>query len=94
MIVVGLLIAAGAASVSALLIVDNSSAPAATVFTPHVLGHALPQSTPVNAFCAGMAVALVFCLGVWMIADGAIARHRRRSDDPADEFLPGEWINR
>lgn len=90
MIVLGLLILGGASSVCGLLIASNlSTAPS---YTPHVLGHTLPTVTAVDIFAAGIGLALLVCLGVWIIAAGLIERHRRAvGDTPVDEFLPGSW---
>jgi hypothetical protein len=90
MIIVGFLLLGAAATVSGLLIADNLST--GPIFTPHLLGHSLPSLNAVGVFSAGLGLALLFCLGVWMIAAAVIDRHRGvRFDEPVDDFLPGQW---
>jgi hypothetical protein len=90
MIIVGFLLLGAAATVSGLLIADNLST--GPIFTPQLLGHSLPSLNAVGVFCAGLGLALLFCLGVWMIAAAVIDRHRGvRFDEPVDDFLPGQW---
>lgn len=90
MIIVGFLLLSGAATVSGLLIADNLST--GPIFTPEFLGRSLPSLNAVGVFCAGLGLALLFCFGVWMIAAAVIDRHRGvRSDEPVDDFIPGQW---
>lgn len=90
MIMLGILLMAGTATICGLLIADNLSA--APLITPRLLGHALPSMTAVAVFCAGVSLTLVFCLGVWLIRARLIEKHRQPSwTDPVEEFLPGQW---
>jgi hypothetical protein len=89
-IVLGTLLVAGAGAVCGLLIADNLSA--AAVYTPHLLGHALPSLNATGLFCAGLALGLLFCIGIWFIAAAVIDKRRDpRWDEPAEDFLPGQW---
>ena len=90
MIVLGIFVMGGAATLGGLLIADNLSA--APAFTPQLLGHTLPSVSAVDVFVAGLTLAFLICLGLWMIAAGTIERHRRvDSAAPVDELLPGNW---
>jgi hypothetical protein len=89
-IVLGMLAMGCAGTLCALLISDNLSA--APTYTPRLLGHSLPSVNAVIVFSAGLTLALLFCLGAWMVAAGVIERHRSaRGMAPVDEFLPGQW---
>lgn len=90
MIVLGFFVMGGAATLCGLLIADNLSAPG--VYAPQLLGHALPSVTALDAFAAGLTLAFLISLGLWMTAAGIIERHRRADcSAPVDEFLPGQW---
>lgn len=90
MILLGLFLLGGVASLAGLLIASNLSA--TTTSSLRLLGHTLPAVTAVDIFTAGMCMALLMCLGVWITATGVIERRRRiRDETPADEFLPGSW---
>ena len=90
MILLGLLLSGGAVALSGLFIADNlSTAPS---YTPRLLGHTLPSVSAVDIFAAGLGLALLLCLGGWIMVAGVIERHRRaQGDTPVDEFLPGSW---
>jgi hypothetical protein len=90
MIFAGILLMAGTATVCGLLIADNLSG--APSITPHLLGHALPSVNAAAVFCAGLSLALAFCLGAWLIAARVRRKHRDPEwSDPIDDFLPGQW---
>jgi hypothetical protein len=89
-IILGFILMAGAGTVAGLLIADNHSR--TPIYTPQLVGHVLPSVSAIAIFCAGIGLALLFCLGVWAAAGGLADRRRAdRSNDPVDDFLPGEW---
>lgn len=89
-IALGMFTMGGAGALCGLLIADNLSATPA--YTPRLLGHSLPSVSAVTLFSAGLTLAFLFCLGIWMVAAGVMERHRNtRGMAPVDEFLPGQW---
>ncbi|WP_225094695.1 hypothetical protein [Streptomyces sp. CoH27] len=74
MLFLGLLLIAGTAAFTALAISDNLSGGAGQ--TVSVLGHDIATLGPLALFCSGLALALIFCLGMAMTA-GGVAHHRR-----------------
>ncbi|MCW2875667.1 hypothetical protein [Actinacidiphila oryziradicis] len=87
MLILGLLLLAATGSFVGLLISDNLSG--GPDYTPTVLGNTVTTMNSLAIFCAGLALALLFCLGLAMMA-GSAARHRRRralrvNDTPVDE---------
>jgi ABC-type lipoprotein release transport system permease subunit len=89
-ILLGLFMMGGAASLCGLLIASNLSTTPS--YTPQLLGHTLPSVSAVDIFAAGVVMALVLCLGAWIIAARVSGRRRRvRYDTPGEEFLPGLW---
>ena len=72
MLILGLLLVVVSAAGTALVISYNSSGgPEQTIV---MFGRDWLSVTPLQAFIAGLAVALVFCVGVWMI----VSTERRR----------------
>jgi hypothetical protein len=89
-IILGFLLMAGAGTATGLLIADNRSSMA--IYTPHLAGHTLPSTSAVVIFGAGVALAILFCLGAWAAVGGMVRRRRSgRSYDPVDGFVPGRW---
>ncbi|KOV61487.1 hypothetical protein [Streptomyces sp. MMG1121] len=79
MLFLGLLLIVATGAFTALAINDNlSGGPAHTV---SVLGHDIATLTPLGLFCSGLALALIFCLGVALMAGGT-AHHRHRNTRP------------
>nr|WP_232838895.1 hypothetical protein [Streptomyces triticisoli] len=73
MLLIGLLLLAATAAFTALLIAGNlSGGPEHTV---SVLGNDIARMNTLEAFSAGLALALIFCLGAALLA-GAATRHR------------------
>ncbi|MFD8395665.1 hypothetical protein ACFV2N_42385 [Streptomyces sp. NPDC059680] len=76
MLFLGLLLLAGTGAFTALAIVGNlSGGPDCTV---SVLGHDIASMNGLALFGSGLALALVFCLGLAMTAMGGTHRHRHR----------------
>jgi hypothetical protein len=78
MLILGLVLVVVSAAAGVLLIAYNhSGGPEQTVV---LFGRDLAHVTPTQAFIAGMVVALVFCLGVWMVASVSRRRAAIRAD--------------
>jgi hypothetical protein len=82
MLVLGLLLMAGAAAFAGLLIANNLSG--GPDYTVSLLGSEPFTISTLGAFLAGIALTLIFGLGMWMLLAGTVlARHRgkkRRRD--------------
>ena len=78
MLLLGLLLVGATAAFTGLVIADNDSG------SPHyavtVLGHHIATLNTLAAFLAGVALALVFCLGLAMMKGGSRRAVRRRTD--------------
>jgi hypothetical protein len=87
MLILGLLLLAAAGAFVGLLISDNLSG--GPDYTATVFGHTVATMNSLAIFCAGLALALLFCLGLAMMAGSAARRRRRRArrvnDTPAAE---------
>ncbi|MFB7084375.1 hypothetical protein [Streptomyces sp. NPDC056296] len=86
MLVLGLLLMAGAAAFAGLLIADNLSG--GPDYTVSLLGSDPFTISTLGAFLGGIALTLIFGLGMWMLLAGTVlARHRskkrRRDRDTA-----------
>jgi ABC-type nickel/cobalt efflux system permease component RcnA len=78
MLILGLLLVVVSAAGTALVISYNSSGgPEQTIV---LFGRDWVSVTPLQAFIAGLVAALVFCLGVWMIASTERRRRAVRSE--------------
>jgi hypothetical protein len=77
MLLVGLIIAAAAGAFAGLLITDNAAGgPQYTVTLP---GHHLVTLDMLQVFLYGIALAVVFCLGIAVMSRGAATMRRRRA---------------
>jgi hypothetical protein len=77
MLILGLLLLAGAGVFTGLVIADNTSG--GPEYDVSVLGHSIATMNSLEIFCAGLALALIFCLGIVMaMVGGASRRHRSR----------------
>ncbi|MEU6854048.1 hypothetical protein ABZ901_29490 [Actinacidiphila alni] len=77
MLILGLLLLAGAGVFTGLVIADNTSG--GPDYNVSVLGHSIATMNSLEIFCAGLALALIFCLGTAMaMAGGVSRRHRSR----------------
>ncbi|MEV5953145.1 hypothetical protein AB0M11_05055 [Streptomyces sp. NPDC051987] len=74
MLFLGLLLLAATVAFTALAIAGNLSG--GPGYTVSVLDHHIATLSPLAIFCAGLALALIFCLGVAVLTGGAV--HRRR----------------
>ncbi|CAL9663262.1 hypothetical protein [Streptomyces sp. enrichment culture] len=75
MLVLGLLLMAGAAAFAGLLIADNLSG--GPDYTVSLLGSEPFTISTLGAFLGGIALTLIFGLGMWMLLAGTVlARHR------------------
>jgi cytochrome bd-type quinol oxidase subunit 2 len=84
---VGVLLAGGAGAFIGLLIADNTSG--GPRYTPEIFGQSLPTLNTLGVFCAGVALGLIFCLGVWLIVRGTKhGVHRRTRRAAARGALP------
>jgi hypothetical protein len=79
MLFLGLLLLVAAGAFTALAIADNLSG--GPDYAVSVLGHHLATLNPLAVFCSGLALALIFCLGLAIMAGGA-AHHRHRGPRP------------
>lgn len=77
MLILGLLLLAGAGVFTGLVIADNTSG--GPEYDVSVLGHSVATMNSLEIFCAGLALALIFCLGMVMtMAGGVSRRHKSR----------------
>lgn len=73
----GIVLAGGAGAFAGGLIVANADG--GTKYEPQLLGQAVPLTprlSPLAVFCAGLALGVLFCFGLWLIAM-AVRRHTR-----------------
>ncbi|MEV8459657.1 MULTISPECIES: hypothetical protein [Streptomyces] len=75
MLLLGLLLLAGTAAFTVLVIAGNLSG--GPRYTVSVLDHDIATLNGLGLFCAGLALALIFCLGLALMKTGAV-HHRRR----------------
>ncbi|MFR9796896.1 hypothetical protein ACL02U_13460 [Streptomyces sp. MS06] len=76
MLVLGLLLLAGTAGFTALAIVGNLSG--GPEYTVSVLGSDIATMNGLALFSSGLALALIFCLGLALVTAGTV-HHRRRT---------------
>ncbi|MFG2858593.1 hypothetical protein ACGFZ9_50095 [Streptomyces mirabilis] len=72
----GLLLLAATAAFTGLAISDNLGG--GPQYTVSVLGNDIATMTTLAIFCAGLALALIFSLSLWMAVSGAMSRRTRR----------------
>ncbi len=75
----GVLLAGSAAGFTGLLIAYNAAG--GPTYTPQLAGQALPMTprlTTLGVFCSGIALGLIFCTGMWLLA-GSIKHRRHRA---------------
>ncbi|MFE9248348.1 hypothetical protein [Streptomyces sp. NPDC007088] len=84
MLIIGLLLAAAAAAFTALLIAFNLSG--GPDYTVSLFGSDPFTISTLGAFCGGLALALIFGLGVWMMMGGAalFARRTKKKHEARD----------
>ncbi|WP_228120211.1 hypothetical protein [Streptomyces fagopyri] len=75
MLFLGLLLVAATAAFTGLAISDNLGG--GPDYTVSVLGSDIATMSALMIFCAGLALALLFSLGLWMAAGGAVHRRNR-----------------
>ena len=75
LLLLGLALLAATGAFVGLLIAYNPSGPDYTVM---MFGNSLGTLTSLQIFLAGIALTLVFCLGLWMTVLGAARMRRRR----------------
>ncbi|MCQ4080000.1 hypothetical protein NGB36_05185 [Streptomyces sp. RB6PN25] len=78
MLLLGLILLAGTAAFTGLLIADNIGG--GPHYTASMLGNHIATLNMLGAFLVGIVLTLVFCLGLAMLTGGA-AHHRRRGAD-------------
>lgn len=76
MLVLGLLLLAATGAFTGLVIADNLSG--GPEYTVSVLGQDIATLNTLAIFCSGVALALLFCLGLTAAAGGGVLRRRRR----------------
>lgn len=76
MVFLGLLLLVATGAFTALAIVGNLSG--GPDYAVSVLGQHIATLGPLGIFCSGLALALLFCLGLAIVAGGA-THHRRRT---------------
>jgi hypothetical protein len=69
------LLAGGAGAFTGLLIAYNTSG--GPKYTAEIFGQSLPTLNTLEVFCAGVALGLIFCFGLWLIIRGI--RHTTRT---------------
>lgn len=102
MLFIGLLLLAATAAFTGLVIADNLSGGPEYSVSVSVLDHHIATMNTLAAFSSGLALALLFCLGLAVAASGvARRRHRHRrtraggirrttaSDEAADPYEQG-----
>src|SRR4051812_34339732 len=72
MLIIGLLLIILSVAFGALVIAFNASEPTTSIT---LFGQEIAAMNPVQVFIAGFALALIFCIGIWMVA--ATERRRR-----------------
>jgi hypothetical protein len=75
MLFLGLLLLAATAAFTGLAISDNLGG--GPHYTVSVLGNDIATMNTLAIFCAGLALALIFSLGLWMSSAGALHRRSR-----------------
>lgn len=75
MLFLGLVLLAATGTLTGLLIADNLSG--GPDYTVSLLGHELLVMNSLSIFCAGLALALLFCLSLAMAGEGAALRRRK-----------------
>lgn len=76
MLFLGLLLLAATAAFTGLAISDNLGG--GPDYTVSVLGNDIATMSTLAIFCAGLALALIFSLGLYMAAGGAVRRRNQR----------------
>jgi hypothetical protein len=77
----GILIAGGAGAFTGLLIAYNSAG--GPNFTPQIFGDTLATLNTLSVFCAGIALGLILCFGLWLIGGSTSHKLRRTPTGPA-----------
>jgi ABC-type spermidine/putrescine transport system permease subunit I len=85
MLILGLLLLAGSAAFTALVIADNLSG--GPEYTVSVLGEDIATMNTLAVFCSGLALALIFCLGLALMSAAKTHRRRRKERErhPSDD---------
>lgn len=73
-VILGGLLAVGAGAFTGLLIAYNTSG--GPKFTAQMFGQGLPVLSTLGVFCTGLALALIFCVGLWLLAHARRAPRR------------------
>ncbi|MEV0689345.1 hypothetical protein [Streptomyces sp. NPDC050388] len=76
MLILGLLLLAAAGAFTGLVITDNLSG--GPEYTVSVLGQDIATMNALAIFCSGLALALIFCVGLSAVASTAVHRRRER----------------
>nr|WP_030664706.1 hypothetical protein [Streptomyces cellulosae] len=84
---IGLLLLAATAAFTGLAIADNLSG--GPEYSVSVLGHHIATMNSLAIFCSGLALALIFCLGVAAAVGGTThrSRHGWRTHDRRDSAV-------
>ncbi|MCZ4118509.1 hypothetical protein [Streptomyces sp. H39-S7] len=75
MLFLGLVLLAATGTLTGLLIAGNLNG--GPDYTVVLLGHDLVRMNSLSIFCAGLALALIFCLSLVMAGEGAVLRRRK-----------------
>ncbi|MFC5669022.1 hypothetical protein [Streptomyces incanus] len=76
MLILGLLLLAAAGAFTGLVIADNLSG--GPEYTVSILGQNIATMNALALFCSGLALALLFCVGLTAVASTAVHRRRER----------------
>ncbi|MEU5310436.1 hypothetical protein [Streptomyces sp. NPDC021562] len=87
LLLLGLLLLAATVAFVALAIAGNLSG--GPGYTVSVLDHHIATLGPLAIFCAGLALALIFCLALAVMAGGAAHRRHPRAGAPTAGRFPG-----
>ncbi|MFE7649586.1 hypothetical protein [Streptomyces phaeoluteigriseus] len=79
----GLILLAAAGAFTGLVIADNLSG--GPRYTVSVLGREIATMNTLAIFCSGLALALIFCLGLAMVK-GSATHRRHRGTDRTDPY--------
>jgi hypothetical protein len=79
-ILLGIILIAGSAAFTGLAIAYNLGG--GPEYVVRMLGHNIVTMNTLAIFCAGLALALIFAFGLWLVSVGGRFHARRRTETP------------